>query len=489
MDMSASGPWPSKLGSPSSSSTPVEVRANPYQTAVHHHLRQRHGVHSPCPAQEDLCEGLEGSFCDFNETFEGSFLEVSDWKPPDSKLICKINSQIEFYLSDENLAEDAFLLKHVQRNKKGYVSIKLLTSFKRVKNLTRDWKVVLQALRSSELLEVNEEGTKVRRKKPVPQCLLSVPPTRMLLAWNLPKELPPEYSSSSTPPQKSIIETTMRIFGAHGMISYVRILRPGKELPADLQKYKFKYPELGARVCALVEYEYLEGARKAYEGLSKTFSSTSGEGMKVVLLGGRGSRKKNCGVDSEESEDTEAMNSHPARKPNRTSERLRCALEESLVYSSSESDGTSFSPIEFHRPSRPLVSASESVLSSSGNFKPSPLSIPALPRKFFAHSQCPSPGQGMWSSPGSSPEVPSKMPNCLSDSGIGLGSSWVQRRKMAVTARVPNVESRLTPSLKAVKKTQDTALLPEAVVRLPYGPDGTKGFYNSIGRGKLVLRH
>lgn len=59
-------------------------------------------------------------------------LDLDDWIPPDADLIQKMVSQIEYYLSDENLAKDAFLLKHVRRNKMGYVNIKLLTSFKKV---------------------------------------------------------------------------------------------------------------------------------------------------------------------------------------------------------------------------------------------------------------------------------------------------------------------------------------------------------------------
>lgn len=51
---------------------------------------------------------------------------------PDPQLVRRIVSQVEFYLSDENLAKDAFLLKHVQKNKMGFVSIKLLTSFRKV---------------------------------------------------------------------------------------------------------------------------------------------------------------------------------------------------------------------------------------------------------------------------------------------------------------------------------------------------------------------
>lgn len=59
--------------------------------------------------------------------------EEPEWKPPDEELIRKLVDQIEFYFSDENLEKDAFLLKHVRRNKLGYVSVKLLTSFKKVR--------------------------------------------------------------------------------------------------------------------------------------------------------------------------------------------------------------------------------------------------------------------------------------------------------------------------------------------------------------------
>lgn len=62
----------------------------------------------------------------------GGELEDESWKPPDPELIHKLVAQIEYYLSDENLEHDAFLLKHVRRNKLGFVSVKLLTSFKKV---------------------------------------------------------------------------------------------------------------------------------------------------------------------------------------------------------------------------------------------------------------------------------------------------------------------------------------------------------------------
>ncbi|NWI31815.1 LARP6 protein, partial [Sula dactylatra] len=176
---------------------------------------------------------------------------------PDPQLVQRIVSQVEFYLSDENLAKDAFLLKHVQKNKMGFVSIKLLTSFKKVKYLTRDWRLTLYALQFSELLEVNEEGTKVRRRVPVPEALLSIPPSKLLLAWEL---LPQEQDGLLLPLQKNFIETVTRMFSPFGAIASIRILRPGRKLPSDVRKYASRFPELLSRCCALVEYESLESA-------------------------------------------------------------------------------------------------------------------------------------------------------------------------------------------------------------------------------------
>ncbi|NXK13434.1 LARP6 protein, partial [Herpetotheres cachinnans] len=175
---------------------------------------------------------------------------------PDPQLVRRIVSQVEFYLSDENLAKDAFLLKHVQKNKMGFVSIKLLTSFKKVKYLTRDWRLTLYALQFSELLEVNKEGTKVRRRVPIPESLLSIPPSKLLLAW----ELLPQEQDVLPLLQKNFLETITRMFSPFGAIASIRILRPGRKLPSDVRKYTSRFPELLSKCCALVEYESLESA-------------------------------------------------------------------------------------------------------------------------------------------------------------------------------------------------------------------------------------
>ncbi|NXJ58282.1 LARP6 protein, partial [Spizaetus tyrannus] len=179
---------------------------------------------------------------------------------PDPQLVRRIVSQVEFYLSDENLAKDTFLLKHVQKNKMGFVSIKLLTSLKKVKYLTHDWWLTLYTLQFSELLEVNKEGTKVRRFLvswvPIPESLLSIPPSKLLLAWEL---LPPEQDVL-LPLQNNFLETITRMFSPFSTITSIRILRLGCKLPLHVRKYTSDFPELLSKCCALVEYESLESA-------------------------------------------------------------------------------------------------------------------------------------------------------------------------------------------------------------------------------------
>ncbi|XP_043576662.1 la-related protein 6-like isoform X3 [Chiloscyllium plagiosum] len=214
--MSSSDSPPSWLGSPASCSSPVQVVRG---GIFHSHFLKRISSED---ASELQCNSDQHNSCDLCET--NDCLECNEWIPPNSDTIQKIITQVEFYLSDENLAVDSFLLKHMKRNKTGYISIKLLTSFKKVKCLTKDWKATAYALNYSKLLEINPEGTKIRRKIPVPDFLLSVPPSKRILAWNLNKYFPEKNNEMWG--RINIMETAMKIFAIYGPISSIRILQP-----------------------------------------------------------------------------------------------------------------------------------------------------------------------------------------------------------------------------------------------------------------------
>lgn len=176
--------------------------------------------------------------------------------------------QVEFYFSDANITKDKFLLKHVKRNKEGFVSLKLISSFKRVKHLTKDWRQVAFAIKKcSDRLEVNDLETKVRRLEDLP-AYDETTPSRTVVVLNLPMDRP-------------TIEGVAEIFTACGEIVLVRILRPGNPIPADIKQYVAKHPEMLTKVCALVEYERTEFAQKAVNDLNDTEDE---EKMKVMEL-------------------------------------------------------------------------------------------------------------------------------------------------------------------------------------------------------------
>ncbi|KAF7644264.1 hypothetical protein LDENG_00225020 [Lucifuga dentata] len=118
-------------------------------------------------------------------------------KYSNADLCTEMTSQLENLFSNEHLAEDGFLLKKVLTNKHGYISLKLLTRFKKIKLLTTDMHVTLAGALRSELLEVNRK------------------------VW---------------------------------------ILDPGKELPNELQRYAKYHTQLSCGVCAVVKFDSLEGA-------------------------------------------------------------------------------------------------------------------------------------------------------------------------------------------------------------------------------------
>ncbi|XP_075031490.1 la-related protein 6-like [Calonectris borealis] len=450
------------LGSQPSCSTPLPVQRNSFPAL---HLLPPRSRSLALLSQEDFFESFDGSFSDVSDALGADLLDCN-CSVPDPQLVRRIVSQVEFYLSDENLAKDAFLLKHVQKNKMGFVSIKLLTSFKKVKYLTRDWRLTLYALRFSELLEVNEEGTKVRRRVPVPQSLLSIPPSKLLLAW----QLLPQAQDMLPPLQKNFLETITRTFSPFGAIASIRILRPGRKLPSDVRKYTSRFPELLSKCCALVEYESLESARRAFEDLGRQ-SHPGGESIRVVRLCGKGPKKK----PGAEKEVAEELVDQLGWKEQAAAATFPYGPGDSLLCSPLESDGAPASPplLLNKDPSAPAWPGSDFKPDDFGN---------AFTGSLLTSRVFPPLGTGLGSG-----SCYGRCCSTASPRGCGWGSGagvWVPWRSSPSPDAKPPPGDPLT-----AKRVTEPLGLRDGVLRLPHGPDGTKGFCSSIRRGELVLRH
>ncbi|MEQ2172068.1 hypothetical protein GOODEAATRI_017155 [Goodea atripinnis] len=411
----------------------------------------------------------------------GGELEEESWHPPDTELIQKLVAQIEYYLSDENLEHDAFLLKHVRRNKLGFVSVKLLTSFKKVKHLTRDWRTTAYALKHSKILELNDEGRKVRRKSAVPVFASESLPSRMLLLSDLQKwpELAALTKDNGTTEggatqQEQLMKLLLKAFGTYGAIASVRVLKPGKDLPADLKRLSGRYAQLGNEECAIVEFEEVEAAVKANEAVGGEDRGTSSLGLKVVLIGTKPPKKK---VPKERPREEGGM--RKSRSLNSRVRELQYHGDDSAC-SSSETESTPTSPRLARKsqscnklsPTTAGISFQNNHLSPGISPRNSPWSSPrASPcsqRKALHSHKSPLASDGRLS-----PEAGRRWADYSSDSSLTpSGSPWVQRRK-----QVASQESSPVGSPMLGRKIQNADGLPPGVMRLPRGPDGTRGFH------------
>jgi hypothetical protein len=68
--------------------------------------------------------------------------------------------QVEYYLSRDNLSRDAYLKSQMDSDQ--YVALELLASFKKLKLLSSDLSVIREALRSSRLVELDADESRVK---------------------------------------------------------------------------------------------------------------------------------------------------------------------------------------------------------------------------------------------------------------------------------------------------------------------------------------
>jgi hypothetical protein len=197
--------------------------------------------------------------------------EEGNYEVPSDELAHKIIDQVEFYLSDEYLAKDKYLLRQIRCKSEGYISIKLMTSFKKVKKLTRDWQVVRHALRLAEQLEVSPEGYRVKRRDNLPETLRKPRMLTSVVAIRVPEDF-------------GSVDQITSMFRPYGIIALVRLLRKGKDIPSDLRNYATQVPDIGNSLCAVVDFDGSDAALKAVRELKEKYNDT---GMRLALLGPR----------------------------------------------------------------------------------------------------------------------------------------------------------------------------------------------------------
>ncbi|KAE8715202.1 La-related protein 6A [Hibiscus syriacus] len=189
----------------------------------------------------------------------------------------KIIKQAEYYFSDEKLPTDKYMMGLIKRNKEGFVLISEISSFRKMKKLTRNYPSIVAALKESSLLVVSSDGKKVKRRNPLPIIEVRDPKVFTVLVENLPED--------------HSVENIKKIFGEVGRIKKISIRDPHaieeskKSGRADIL--------ISSKLHALVEFETVEAAEKAVTTLNNEHDWRNGMHVKLLeRMGTHGQRKQ-----------------------------------------------------------------------------------------------------------------------------------------------------------------------------------------------------
>ena len=368
---------------------------------------------------------------------------------PDEETASSILKMVEFYLSDDNILKDPFLLKHVRRNKEGYVSVKLLASFRKVRSLCRNWKAVAYSIQKSKLLALNSDGTKVKRLTPLPDHDETVTSRSVIV-----------YGFNNDKPS---VDSISELFSKCGDIALVRILRPGGSIPSDVKRFLSKNPDVQSKICALVEFEDYASAKKALD-------SQQANGIKVVPV----QSKERKATKKDVTANTKNVLTSPSENiPKESPKKKKKNRKGSNADKKSENNNKNLASDDQKRTRRSssgsMSSQSSGYLSSSPNNSSGYLDS-RYPRR---HSFNPT----IYNDPNSPFISLNSRYNGSRDrlqrtgtEGSATLSPW-RRRKEQMMQSDSNLSS--SPNSSGVSLLQS---LPVKTIRSPRGPDGTKGF-------------
>jgi len=384
----------------------------------------------------------------------------------DSELSQKIITQVEYYFSDENLAKDSFLMQRINRDKRGYVDLKLIASFKKMKKLTQDIDVIATALRNSKKLEVNKGGTMVRRTASLPVTKEEAAALKTVVAVNI--------SETSNLAEQ---------FGSCGTVSRVRVISKNDKVPSDARRHLRRSLDDGGRAVtafALIEYDDDKCAQVACERL--TDSSDWRHGLHVSLLVARQPEKKSSSaklspmkesnvIDVKRHTERVEDDMKPVQIKKKSNKKNRSRVEailqdESAGYSSSGSETEGQEEQREHRASG--SNSRRRFSSPRGGGSPADRSI-AAHHSVIAHHNI-----SLADDLHGEARARSGSTGAIEYSSRRI-SPWVQRRLEAAhreTKSAGGSVSDLSAGDAVYSKPTDAV----SVVRQPRGPDGTKGF-------------
>ncbi|XP_019854798.1 PREDICTED: la protein homolog isoform X2 [Amphimedon queenslandica] len=132
-------------------------------------------------------------------------------KPRMKALLKKLQDQVEFYFSDANISKDRFLKQKMAEHAQGHIPVSLIASFNKMKSLTSDQSLVIEAMEKSPLLKLTPDREYVYRVEPLPLLEEKEVNSRTIYVENLPPKADHKRLNS--------------LFSSFGVVTYISLPR------------------------------------------------------------------------------------------------------------------------------------------------------------------------------------------------------------------------------------------------------------------------
>ncbi|XP_070184512.1 la-related protein 7-like [Littorina saxatilis] len=238
----------------------------------------------------------------------------------------QIKSQMEFYFGDSNMSKDRFIKQKLDKTSDGYLPLDTFLSFNKIKELTEEMDVLAKSLRSSDMLEVSEEGTKVRRKTPVKILTPEEIDARTVYVEGFPRTLTHDWFQKK--------------FSVCGKVNYVSL--PRYKSSNDIKGFafvEFETPEEAANAIETLNYfgnqkeeeekleEKVGGSIKLSSNLKKLKQQAAMEGIEVTELDAL--KEETATEEGTEKEDTKEGKKSKSKKKKKKRRSTHVPQEES----------------------------------------------------------------------------------------------------------------------------------------------------------------
>ncbi|KAA0201172.1 hypothetical protein HAZT_HAZT005839 [Hyalella azteca] len=202
------------------------------------------------------CNSQSSSTCDSADFSAMREVRRRSGKYTNKETLQRVSELVEYYLSNDNLVNDMFLLKHVTKHKEGYVSLKLLANYKKLKRLRKDWTVLVEAIRDSPNLQMNADCTKVKRRIKLP-CELEEDTRlfRSVLGYDISES-------------HAAMDKLAEIFSKFGDVDSIQLHKPGVRSFPEILLAEKEHPGIAAKLCCLVVFEKVHCTRLALKHLA-----------------------------------------------------------------------------------------------------------------------------------------------------------------------------------------------------------------------------